>query len=58
MVHKIRVTGTFNIFVIHQCFALEGPKGNKIFCELGSSRVSESGAACKDEDNVYFLSDH
>lgn len=58
VVHKIRVTGHFNIFVIHQSFALEGPKGNKVSCELSSAGVLESGSACKDEDSMYFLRDH
>lgn len=54
MVYKTRVTGHFNIFVIHQGTALEGPKGSKIFCEWASAGVSESGSARKGEDNVYF----
>lgn len=44
--------------MIYQGIALEGPKGNKSFCELSSAGVLESGSACKGEDSVYFLSDH
>ena len=58
VVHKTGVTGHFIIFVIHQGIALEGPKGSKIFCELRSVGILESGSACKDEDSIYFLSDH
>lgn len=56
--HKTRVTGHFNIFVIYQGVALEGPKGSKIFCELSSTGILESGSSFKGEDSVYFLSDH